>query len=348
MVADSRESAVEFVQVVEEYASDVKCKNPQILKSGVTVNCGKCMACRINYTSAWKLRLLYELSEWDSAMFITLTYDEGHVPGDFSLHKKDPVGFFKRLRAYLAYNSDRQIKYYCCGEYGDKKDITRPDKNHGRPHYHAVIFGLNPFDDNDRKLIVEAWQHRCEDWQFDRNRGKLNQYGIGEKSAIQNVTPEDIEYVTGYVQKKLSGSLAGTTYGDDEPPFAIMSKGLGLEFALSNAHRLRTNGFTYLSGHKISLPRYYREKLEIDIDYSKVPGKTKEQYEAELDYLSQLFVEDMKRKYGLDYSEFKVQNVKDLDLKTRRFEQWYENHRWQLADRVYQDFLQRQKMRNGL
>ena len=144
------------------------------------------MACRINYTSAWKLRLLYELSDWDSAMFVTLTYDEVHVPGDFSLHKKEPVGFFKRLRSYLAYNSDRVIKYYCCGEYGQKKDPTRPDKNHGRPHYHAIIFGMNPFDDNDRKLIVEAWQHRCEDWQFDRNRGKTNLFGIGEKSAIQN------------------------------------------------------------------------------------------------------------------------------------------------------------------
>ena len=257
------------------------------------------MACRINYTSAWKLRLLYELSEWDFASFVTLTYDEDHVPADFSLHKKDPVGFFKRLRSYLAYNSDREIKYYCCGEYGEKKDTSRPDKNHGRPHYHAIIFGMNPFDENDRKLILEAWQHRSEDWQFDRNRGKLNEYGIGEKSAIQNVTPMDIEYVTGYVQKKLSGDLAAKNYGNDLPPFAIMSKGLGLEFALSNAHRLRTNGFTYLSGHKISLPRYYRDKLEIEVDYENIPKKTLERFEEEQGYLERLFKEDMARS-GID------------------------------------------------
>lgn len=301
------------------------------------------MACRINYTSAWKLRLLYELSDWDCAMFVTLTYDEEHVPKDFSLHKKDPVGFFKRLRSYLAYNSDRVIKYYCCGEYGGKKDSTRPEKKHGRPHYHAIIFGLNPLDENDRKLVVEAWQHRCEDWQFDRNRGKPNEFGIGEKSGIQNVTPVDIEYVTGYVQKKLGGDLAGEVYGDDEKPFAIMSKGLGLEFALQNANRLRTNGYTYLSGHKISLPRYYREKLEIECDYENIPKKTLKEYEENVAYLTRLFNEDMAR-IGVDVSP----TLGNLDNNTKLFERWYENHRWQLADRVFRDFEQRQRMRNGL
>lgn len=301
------------------------------------------MACRINYTTAWKLRLLYELSDWDSAMFVTLTYDEEHVPADFSLHKKDPVGFFKRLRSYLAYNSDREIKYYCCGEYGDKKDITRPDKKHGRPHYHAIIFGMSPFDENDRRLIVEAWQHRSEDWQFDRNRGKPNEYGIGEKSAIQNVTPMDIEYVTGYVQKKLSGDLANQNYGGDTPPFAIMSKGLGLNFALKNADRLRTNGFTHINGHKISLPRYYRDKLEIEVDYENIQTPTLQKFEEEQGYLGRLFEEDMAR-LGIDISC----TANNLNNNARLFERWYDNHRWQLADRVFRDFEQRQKMRLGL
>ena len=279
---------------------------------------------------------MYELSNWDKAMFVTLTYDEAHVPEDFSLHKKDPVGFFKRLRSYLSYSNDnRSIKYYCCGEYGDHKDISRPDKAHGRPHYHAIIFGLCPYDDNDRKLVVEAWQHRCEDWQFDRNRGK--------KSAIQNVTPEDIEYVTGYVQKKLSGDLGHVNYGDDTPPFAIMSKGLGLEFALQNADRLRTNGFTHINGHKISLPRYYRDKLGIEVDYANLPPRDPKKVLAEFDYLNGLFEEDMRRR-GIDITP----TANNLNNISKLYERWYEDHRWQLADRVFKDFEQRQKMRLGL
>ena len=336
MVADSRESVADIAQVAEESDSNVRCLNPIILKSGVTVNCGHCMSCRINYTSAWKLRLLYELSNWDKAMFITLTYDEEHIPSDFSLHKKDPVGFFKRLRSYLDYSNDnRSIKYYCCGEYGSKKDPTRPDKKHGRPHYHAIVFGLCPYDENDRKLVIEAWQHRCEDWQFDRMRGK--------KCAIQNVTPEDIEYVTGYVQKKLSGPLAAENYGEDTPPFAIMSKGLGLEFALQNADRLRQNGFTYLSGHKISLPRYYREKLDIEIDFENLPKPNVKDVLERQAYLEQLFAEDMARA-GIDISH----TFNNLNNNAKLFERWYDSHRWQLADRVYRDFEQKQRLRIGL
>lgn len=278
-------------------------------------------------------------------MFVTLTYNEEHVPKDYSLHKKDPVGFFKRLRSYLSYSNDnRQIKYYCCGEYGDEKDPTRPHKNHGRPHYHAIIFGLSPFNENDCKLVIEAWQHRCDEFQWDKNRGRRNEYGIGEKCAIQNVTPVDIEYVTGYVQKKLSGDLANKTYNGDCPPFAIMSKGLGLDHALQNADRLRQNGFTYLNGHKLSLPRYYRDKLEIDVDYTDIPKKSLKQFTEEQDYLEKLFNEDMKR----DHIDLRYSSLSDLNNSSKRFERWYNDHRWQIADRVFRDFEQRQKMRSKL
>lgn len=282
------------------------------------------MACRINYTTAWKLRLLYELSDWDSAMFLTLTYDDEHLPKDIGLHKKDLVGFFKRLRAYLDYSDENtRIKYYGVGEYGDKTK---------RPHYHAIIFGLSPYDVKHREYIIDAWQHRCEDWQFDRSRGR--------KCCIQNVCPEAIEYVTGYVQKKLSGSMAEKEYGEKEAPFAIMSKGLGFEFARQNADRLRTNGFTYLSGHKVSLPRYYRDKLEIDIDYTKVPKKSVEQLEEQVNYLTKLFEEEK------HYSHPKTPS--EMVLYERRFNDWYETHREHMARQVYEDFQQRSRMRNGL
>ena len=98
----------------------MQCQKPVTLKSGVTVNCGKCMACRINYTSAWKLRLLYELSNWDDACFVTLTYKDERVPVDYALHKKELSGFFKRLRAALDYEYGKHpIKFYACGNAAD-------------------------------------------------------------------------------------------------------------------------------------------------------------------------------------------------------------------------------------
>ena len=286
------------------------------------------MACRINYTTAWKLRLLYELSNWDNAMFLTLTYDDEHLPEDYGLHKSDLVKFFKRLRSNRDYDGKGQIRYYAVGEYGS---------NTKRPHYHAIVFGLCPFSDEDKNYIIDAWQHRCEDWQFDRNRKK--------KCAIQPVTPEDIEYVTGYVQKKLSGSMAQEEYGNRERPFAIMSKGLGLDFALQNADRLRQNGFTYINGHKISLPKYLRNKLEISQDTNNFKVSTVEQIEEKNEYLWNLFVHDMKEQLGIDYSK---PTEKNINLIMRRYENWYECHRAEYAHRVYLDFKKRSRMRNGL
>lgn len=284
------------------------------------------MPCRINYTTAWKLRLLYELSEWDEAMFLTLTYDDEHLPSDYGLHKKDLSGFFKRLRSTLEYYEDKKIKFYACGEYGPSTK---------RPHYHTIIFGLSPYDEKAREYIISAWQHRCQDWQFDRNRGK--------KSAIQPVCPEAIEYVTGYIQKKLSGALAEKEYGSKERPFSLMSKGLGKEFCLCNADRLRSNGFTYISGHKISLPRYFRDKLDIEVDYTNIPKKSLAKYEEDVKYLTDKFEEDMKLR-GIEITH----NLSNADNENKLFERWYDSHRWQLADRVFKDFEQRQRMRFGL
>ena len=46
------------------------------------------------------LRCAQELSEHDDAMFLTLTYDERHVPTDHSLDKPEFQKFMKRLRKH--------------------------------------------------------------------------------------------------------------------------------------------------------------------------------------------------------------------------------------------------------
>ena len=130
----------------------MKCLKPFKDKNGRVFACGQCYACRVNYTSMWSLRLLYELKEWDSASFVTLTYDKEHLKSQ-SLVKKDFTDFMKRVRRDLT--KDRKIKYYMCGEYGDK----------GRPHFHSIIFGLDNYNQDDRDIIQENWGN-CEDFLF--------------------------------------------------------------------------------------------------------------------------------------------------------------------------------------
>ena len=245
----------------------------------IYVNCGVCRACRINYTSQWTLRCLYELSNWNEASFITLTYSDEFLPKDYSLVPRDLTLFWKDLREnlYKEYGFRKKIKYYACGEYGDRQLVylsPGAKKCHGRPHYHAIVFGLDSFSDRDREVLRNTWK-KCEPWLFDKDRG--------ENSAMLPVCREDIAYVTGYVQKKLNGDLADENYGSAIRPFSRVSTYMGFDFMKKNSERLINNGFTYLNGRRIGLPRYFRDKLGISQAelLSKSSVKTKEDYDKE-------------------------------------------------------------------
>lgn len=62
----------------------------------------------------------------DGNSFVTLTYDQDHIPYDFGLHHRDYQLFMKRLRKQF-----RDVRYFMCGEYGEKSS---------RPHFHALLF----------------------------------------------------------------------------------------------------------------------------------------------------------------------------------------------------------------
>jgi len=169
------------------------------------------------------LRLIHEYSDWEKAGFVTLTYavnPVGLVPKDFQL-------FFKRLRRSV----EGKIKYFACGEYGDKRN---------RPHYHAIVFGIGP-NALDRELVRDSW-------------------GLG-RTQVGSVTVESCNYVAGYIRKKFSGPLGKEVYGELEPPFLRCSQGIGLAWAERNESYLINKLGCTLHGEEYSLPRYYRKKF---------------------------------------------------------------------------------------
>lgn len=297
----------------------MKCLAP-ITVHDMQFNCGHCRACRVNYTSSWALRLLYELSECNSASFITLTYSDKFRP--YSLNKKHLQDFWKRLRRnmQLEYHEfTPKLRYYACGEYGSSTK---------REHYHAIVFGLDCYNDKHREILTKSWPW-CEPWFFDKSRGR--------QSAMQEVTPEDIAYVTGYIQKKLNGQMAEKEYGQRLPPFSSCSQGLGLVFAEKNKSRLINNGFTFYKGHKISIPRYFCDKFGVKkSDLIKNQNINIKEIELTNNAIKRNFLEDMKRK-NIDLSA-------DNGVLERQFEAWYDNSRFALSEAVWHDFRQRSKL----
>lgn len=227
---------------------------PLTLENSMIVPCGKCIACRIQKTSEWAIRLMLELPTWNyEASFITLTYDDEHLPKDLSLKPKDLTDFWKRLRK----DYGKPIKYFACGEYGDdEKKYWSPSATepHGRPHYHAIVFGFG-YNEVNRRILKDNWRLCCED-RFDYSIQKKQEQGFAP------VTPDDIRYVTGYIQKKLSGEYAKKQYGTALSPFCRCSHYLGLDYAVEHKEELEERRLKF-EGHNLSIPRYFLKKLDL-------------------------------------------------------------------------------------
>lgn len=206
----------------------------------VPVPCGRCPPCKLRRVNSWVFRLLEEEKVSTSAHFVTLTYDTRTVPisenGFMTLSKRDYQLYFKRLRKLCPGNLP--LKYYAVGEYGT---------NNRRPHYHAIIFNCP-----DVQLFDDAWQ--------------LGAIHVGK------VSTDSIAYTMKYIDKQSAKKQHARD--DREPEFPLMSKGLGKNYLspeIVNYHKADISRLyaTKEGGHRIALPRYYRQKIYSDQDLKK-------------------------------------------------------------------------------
>lgn len=216
---------------------------PIMTKMGLTyeVPCGQCIQCRVNRSAQWTERLMREYANQDyKGSFVTLTYSDEFLPRDSSLHKDHFQKFMKRLRRDL----DTPIKYFSCGEYGDKSF---------RPHYHAIILGV-PNDKPFKECVVENWPFA--DWSVKSIRD--GSFGF--------VSTNSIAYVTGYVLKKWTGKKAEEEYQKNGviAPFQLVSQGIGADWCAANADNLRRDLCIYHNGKPSPIPLYYKRKLGLD------------------------------------------------------------------------------------
>lgn len=205
--------------------------------------CGQCMACRINKQMEKALRITHELQYHKDNVFVTLTYDDEHMPSNRSLVKSDVQKFMKRVRKYLGYD---RVRYFLSGEYGDE---------YFRPHYHLIIFGLGM---RDRRLFSDlryvaskdVWYCKCKAW----NKGFV---------SVATVNDFRVAYVAKYLLKKITGEMAKEHYGERLPEFQLCSRnpGIGYQYMVDHAYRLKQDDYCSVRGKKRPLPRYYIDKL---------------------------------------------------------------------------------------
>ena len=181
----------------------------------VKVRCGQCIACRVQQREEKACRLAmesinpsYKQAEGHAIMWITLTYSNENLPEGNNVSKKEMQDWLKRVRVYLRRKTKHTgvFKYAVVGEYGGR---------FGRPHYHAVLFGVNDvypdpvcdprqyFKQLRSKLIEATWDkgiYSCEPWSIDRSN-----------------------YLAGYVTKKIVKADEDPMQGE-EPEFYLASR----------------------------------------------------------------------------------------------------------------------------
>lgn len=208
-----------------------ECRREGELVSGMYVPCGKCMSCRVARAREWTVRLFHEMDDWNDTSFITLTYDDEHLPLNGSLKKSDLQKFFKRLRKD-SFAGKGSLKYYAAGEYGEQS---------ARPHYHCILFGCG-LTASHREAVSRSWN-----------------YGLVH---FGSVTHDSIQYVAGYVHKKLTGPEAERVYGSRlESPFQLQSQGLGKGFIERFGDKVIKDLDITIHGKHVGIPRYYKKKL---------------------------------------------------------------------------------------
>lgn len=129
-----------------------------------------------------------------------------------------------------------RIKHFTAGEYGEQN---------GRPHYHSIIFGLDP--ELHGRIIQETW-------------------GLGFTSLFP-ATAASIAYTAGYVAKKADyltsdtrervNPETGEVY-EQQPAFFQMSNRPAIGAHLKDFWpNMRTE--VIFDGHPMPVPRYYKE-----------------------------------------------------------------------------------------
>jgi len=199
---------------------------------------------------------MHEAQLHEFKCFITLTYDDRHLPAGGTLVPEHWTLFMKKLRKHPQF-FPIPIKFMMCGEYGETTL---------RPHYHACIFGI---EFPDQKKYSENGQGDCI-----TTSALLDKIWSHGECKIGTLTYDSAAYTARYITKR-SGKLfplGHYTKVDQEtgevitvhPEFARMSNrpGLGKAWFEKYGNDVFPDDFVVIQGRRQKPPRYYDKLLQ--------------------------------------------------------------------------------------
>lgn len=220
----------------------------------VKLPCQRCIGCRLEHSRQWAMRCMHEKRMHSESCFLTITYNDTHLPTGGTLVREDPQLFLKRLRTALA---PKRFRFYGCGEYGG---MTL------RPHYHILLFG-HDFEDKKFYKLTD----RGEKLYTSKFVEKYWPMGF---NVLGDVTFKSCAYVSSYVTDKISGDDKERHYTkitrDGEvisilPEFSMMSRngGIGKGYFDKYNKEIYAWDSVVMNGRQVRPPRYYDTRYEL-------------------------------------------------------------------------------------
>lgn len=204
------------------------------------------------------MRCTHEATLHERNCFLTLTYDDDHLPDGQTLVLKDWQLFAKRLRKKIG-----KFRFMHCGEYGEEKN---------RPHYHALLFGQDFSEDR------VFWKTTKNGHRTYISETLTNTWGKGH-CLIGDLSFESAAYVARYNMKKINGASAGPHYNGRKPEYMTMSRrpGLGQGWIEKWKHDVFPSDEVIVNGRRTRPPKYYDAYIEKENqrEMKKIKGRRK-------------------------------------------------------------------------
>lgn len=269
--------------------------NHKGIQQPLTLPCRGCIGCRAERARQWAIRCTHEASMHKKNTFITLTYDEEHLPADSSLNYKHYQLFMKKLRKKYG----TKIRFYMAGEYGSQTK---------RPHYHAILFN-HMFDDATPHTTSKSGKPVLVSSELTKLWGK----GF---ASIGEVNYTSCHYIAKYIIEKITGDPAEDHYRhinkdtgeitQRTPEFNRMSlrPGIGKPWYDKYKRDIINTGSVVTDGHQTKIPAYYDRLFQEDFPF---------EYD---DYTYQKIL--MAHKFKKDNTEHRLQTREFCALEARK------------------------------
>lgn len=187
-----------------------------------------------------------ECTQWQHNYFVTLTYNDNHVPlkqglnlatgewqEELTVSKPDVQQFMKNLRRHFDHHyGETNIRYYCSAEYGDETE---------RPHYHICLFNCNIRDlkEYPKKNDLGDQYYTSKTLEDIWKKGNV---------IIGELTSMSAGYTARYVMKKWKGKNGAEKWAEahiKEREFSLMSRkpGIGAEYFEQHKEKMIRDGF---------------------------------------------------------------------------------------------------------